>query len=85
MSGSNVLLMNYEIINNEFSRLKTLCENRNIGIILDESAKIKNPTSIISKKLHDLSLNFKKKIIMTGTPSANRPEDYWSQIYFRPR
>ena len=82
LSGTNILLMNYEIINNEFSRIELLCKTRKIGIILDESAKIKNPKSVISKKMHNLSTLFEKKIIMTGTPSANRPEDYWSQIYF---
>ena len=33
------------------------------------------------KKLHDLSLNFKKDY-NDWNSSANRPEDYWSQIYF---
>lgn len=78
----NVIIFNYEIINNEFKRIENISKIRKIGIILDESAKIKNPESIISKKFHSIKEIFKKKIIMTGTPSANRPEDYWSQIFF---
>ena len=82
LSKANVIILNYELIEKEFKRLKNQASSKNIGIILDESAKIKNPESKISKKLHSLSYIYSKKIIMTGTPSANRPEDYWSQIYF---
>ena len=85
MSRVNVLVLNYEIILNEFERIYDLGKIRNLGIILDESAKIKNPEANISKKLHQISDRFKKKVIMTGTPSANRPEDYWSQIFFLDR
>ena len=38
--------------------------------------------SNVSKALFELSPLFKKKVIMTGTPVANRPYDIWSQIYF---
>ena len=60
LSGSNVMILNYEIINNEFDRIKTLCSSRKVGIVLDESAKIKNPKSKLSKDFHKLSVSFKK-------------------------
>ena len=56
--------------------LKNYLENK-VGIILDESAKIKNPLS----KFQNFHVSDRfKKCIMTGTPSANRPYDLWSQI-----
>ena len=57
-------------------------QTRNVGIIIDESAKLKNPDANLTKAFFDLSLLFKKRVIMTGTPVANRPYDIWSQIFF---
>ena len=50
--------------------------------IIDESAKLKNPDSQLTKDFFELSPLFLKKVIMTGTPVANRPYDIWAQIYF---
>ena len=44
--------------------------------------KNKNPNSELAKTLHELSSGFLRRVIMTGTPIANRPYDIWSQIYF---
>lgn len=78
----NFLLANFEVINLEKSRIKQLALRNKVGIILDESAKIKNPSSKLTQNFHEISDCFKKKCIMTGTPSANRPYDLWSQIKF---
>jgi len=51
-------------------------------VILDESAKIKNPQAALTQVYHQLAPLFKKRVIMTGTPVANRPFDVWSQVYF---
>jgi SNF2 family DNA or RNA helicase len=64
------------------ARLALFLETRTIGIILDESQKIKNPAASISRALFRLAPNLKKRVIMTGTPVANRPYEIWSQIYF---
>ena len=66
----------------ELKRFKLFLKSRNVAIIIDESAKLKNPDSKLTKDFFELSSLFKKKIIMTGTPVANRPYDIWSQIYF---
>ena len=70
------------LINLEKSRIKQLALRNKVGIILDESAKIKNPLSKLTQNFHEISDCFEKKCIMTGTPSANRPYDLWSQIKF---
>ena len=57
-------------------------KTRSVAIIIDESAKIKNPDSKLTKDFFELSPLFKIRLILTGTPVANRPYDIWSQIYF---
>ncbi|MEQ9402100.1 MAG: DEAD/DEAH box helicase [Cyclobacteriaceae bacterium] len=49
-------------------------------IILDESQAIKNPDSLISKKVRQL--NSRRRLILTGTPIENSTLDIWSQMSF---
>jgi SNF2 family DNA or RNA helicase len=79
---SRIIVANYEVICSELERFKLFLKTREVGVILDESAKIKSPSSKITKIFHSLSLLFKRRIIMTGTPVSNRPYDIWSQIWF---
>lgn len=79
---SRVIVTNFETISGEKERLKLFLDTRNVAIIIDESAKIKNPESKLTKDFFDLAPLFKIKLIMTGTPVANRPYDIWAQIYF---
>ncbi len=81
-SPSRLLLTHYEVILSEKERLKLFLKTRNVAIIIDEASKIKNPESNLAKAFFEISPYFKKKVIMTGTPVANRPYDIWSQIYF---
>jgi len=79
---SRLVLTHYEVLKTEFDRLKMFLHVRNVAVILDESAKIKNPNSSITQAAFALAPFFKKRVIMTGTPVANRPYDIWAQIYF---
>ena len=58
------------------------CKHHNVAIIIDESAKLKNPDAKLTQAFFELAPLFQKRVIMTGTPVANRPYDIWSQIYF---
>lgn len=49
-------------------------------IILDESQVIKNPGSLISKKVRQLKS--RRRLILTGTPIENSTLDLWSQMSF---
>ena len=82
--NSPVLLyiLNYEVIPANLKLLLLFLGTCKVGIILDESQKIKNPKSKLTKSFMELSDSFHKRIIMTGTPVANRPYDIWSQIQF---
>ena len=77
-----VIVAHYEAIKKEKSRLKLFCEGIKVGIVLDEAHKIKNPKSGVTEAFLELRESFKKRLILTGTPAANRPYDLWSQIYF---
>jgi SNF2 family DNA or RNA helicase len=57
-------------------------KTRRVGIVLDEAHKIKNSESAITKVFFHLSGGFKRRVIMTGTPVANRPYDLWAPIFF---
>ena len=81
-SATRIIITNFETISIEKNRFKLFLKSRNVGIIIDESAKIKNPDSSLTRDFFELSPLFARKIIMTGTPVANRPYDIWAQIYF---
>lgn len=81
-SPARVILTHFELIVNREQSLELFLRCRNVAIIIDESAKIKNPYSQITQAFFRLSPLFKKRVVMTGTPVSNRPNDIWSQIYF---
>ncbi|MBA3066416.1 DEAD/DEAH box helicase [bacterium] len=81
-SPAKIMLINYEVMKSENTRMELFLKTRDVAVILDESTKIKNPESDLTQEYLRLSKFFKKRIIMTGTPVANRPYDIWSQIWF---
>jgi SNF2 family DNA or RNA helicase len=81
-SATKVIITNFETISTDKDRIKLFLKCRNVAIIIDESTKLKNPDSQLTKNFFELSTFFKIRTIMTGTPVANRPYDLWAQIYF---
>lgn len=81
-SPAAVYLTHYEVMRSEQKRLLLFLKTRKVGIVLDESHYFKNPNSTIARALFSISGLFERKVIMTGTPVANRPYDIWSQVYF---
>jgi len=81
-SPARVVLAHYEVVVSERDRIDLFCRTRDVGVILDESAKIKNPNAVLTQALLSLAPRFKRRVIMTGTPIANRPYDIWAQIRF---
>ena len=82
--NSPVLLYvtNYEVIASNAAIIKLFLQTCRVGCILDESQKIKNPGAALTRAFHDIATAFERRIIMTGTPVANRPYDIWAQIKF---
>lgn len=81
-SPARLYLTHYEVIKSEERRLSLFLKTRRVAAILDEAQKIKNPESETALAFHRLGPGFVRRVIMTGTPIANRPYDLWSQIYF---
>lgn len=81
-SATRIIVTNFETVSAEKQRFKLFLKSRNVGIIIDESAKLKNPESKLTQDFFELAPLFMKRVIMTGTPVANRPFDIWAQIYF---
>lgn len=79
---ARVVITNFEVLITEKERFQLYLNTRNVAVIVDESTKLKNPKSKLTQTFFDLATLFKKRVIMTGTPIANRPYDIWAQIYF---
>ena len=75
-------LAHYEVMHSERGRLNLFAKARRLGVILDESQRIKNPNSRAAAAVHSLAPLLARRVIMTGTPVANRPYDIWSQVFF---
>ena len=74
----------YDIILTSYSILlrdKSLFTVRDFNyIILDESQKIKNPTTKTAKLVRELKAE--QRLCLTGTPVENNLDELWSQISF---
>ena len=82
LTGANFYIINYESVISELQRVKRFCKSRKVAIVLDESTRIKDPNSKTAQSLFQLSNFATKKIIISGTPIANKPYDIWSQFFF---
>jgi SNF2 family DNA or RNA helicase len=81
-SPARLYLTHYEVLASEQSRLKLFLKTRRVAVFLDEAQKIKNPSAKVTEAAFALRSGFSKRVILTGTPIANRPYDIWSLIYF---
>lgn len=77
-----IYVMNYETISANLDLITLFLGTCRVGVILDESQKIKNPEAKLTIDFHSIANCFARRIIMTGTPVANRPYDIWAQIKF---
>lgn len=82
LAFSYFYIINYDALFSEKERLKMFLKLRNMAIVLDESQRIKNPEAKTTNAINDIREYSKKRIIITGTPIANKPIDIWSQFYF---
>ena len=79
---ARLYLTHYETCKTAQKAFSLFLKTRRVGAICDESQKIKNPDSAVAHAMHALAKGFCRRVIMTGTPIANRPYDIWSQIWF---
>ena len=50
-------------------------------LVVDESSSFKNPGAVRFKKLRKNLGYFRKRVILTGTPTSNTLMDLWSQLF----
>ncbi|HEX6748757.1 MAG TPA: DEAD/DEAH box helicase [Longimicrobium sp.] len=81
-SPARLFLTHYETCIAEEGRLTLFLKTRRVGVICDEAQKFKNPESKIAGVLFRLGPLFHRRVVMTGTPVANRPYDVWALIRF---
>jgi SNF2 family DNA or RNA helicase len=77
-----VILAHYEVVRKEEKRLTAWLKTRRVAVFLDEAVKIKNPDADLTQSFFRVAPFFARRVIMTGTPAANRPFDVWAPIYF---
>jgi SNF2 family DNA or RNA helicase len=81
-SAARVMLTHYEVLKSEEARFRLFLRSRDVAAILDEATKIKNPDAALTKCFFRLAPLFGRRVVMTGTPVANRPYDIWALIWF---
>ncbi len=81
-TAQRIVITNFETVETEKFRLKLWLKTRNVAVVIDESTKLKNPDSKLTQNFFEIADLFKIRVIMTGTPIANRPYDMWAQVYF---
>jgi SNF2 family DNA or RNA helicase len=77
----DILLINYEAIiqpKNKYLRYHIMGNM----IVLDESSRMKSPTTQTTKMLLSFAELARFKVIMSGTPAPNSPMEYWAQMEF---
>jgi len=82
LTGANFYIANYDALVGGREVFQRLVRSRKMAIALDESTRIKDPATATAQALHAVGAYADRRIIMTGTPIANRPQDLWSQFYF---
>jgi SWI/SNF-related matrix-associated actin-dependent regulator 1 of chromatin subfamily A len=82
MGYAQFYLLNYEGVIAERERLAMLLRTRHMALVLDEAHRVKNPAAESTRAVMSLRDLAAKRVIVTGTPLANAPEDLWSQFYF---
>lgn len=82
MVYSPFYIINYDAVISETKRLSMLMKIKRFAVVLDESHRIKTPTSKTTQAIFSLAPLAVKRIIISGTPVANKPCDLWAQYYF---
>lgn len=84
LKSYDIYLMNYEkIIRDKWAQLIIdLAKTYSFMAVLDESSKIKNHDSKVTKTLLALRHLFQFRVILSGTPAPNDETEYWAQISF---
>jgi len=76
---ADVYIINYESF---LKRSHEVFLYPHIMAVIDESSKMKGPTTQITKSLLSVKDKFTYRIIMSATPAPNNMTEYWAQMTF---
>jgi SNF2 family DNA or RNA helicase len=81
--GAELVLMTYQMANNDREKLSLLLQRSKCLLVLDESHNIKRfEGGTWAPTLIDIGVYAERRIILTGTPAPNSMSDLWSQMTF---
>jgi len=78
----DIYLINYEQFKILSKKSLIPIQNKIKCLIIDESSKLKNPSSEITKTVVSFRNKIPHKLVLTGTPAPNNLLEYFSQIAF---
>lgn len=80
---AELLLMTYQMANNDRDKLSLFLQQHKCLLVLDESHNIKRfEGGTWAPALIDIGVYAQRRIILTGTPAPNSISDLWSQMTF---
>jgi hypothetical protein len=80
----NAYVINYERLGSRLWMMDQHWDMTRVGVVLDESSAIKNPSSSRSKAAHSLCCSRNRPYsvsVLNGTPMEQGPIDFWSQAH----
>ena len=80
--NNELFLVSYTTAANKVDFLIELLENSDFLLVCDESHYIKNPYSQRAQGILQLKKYAKKRMVLTGTPMPQGPNDLWTQFTF---
>jgi hypothetical protein len=80
-TSSNLILSNFEKLSRKHARLEQALADREFNVlIVDESKKIANYKSAMTKAVLELSKGIEYKAVASAMPAPNSELEYWSQM-----
>jgi len=78
----DLIVVNYEAVRLPYitPELENLVTNRETLLCLDESQRVKNPTSKTFKALTGIASRCKRRVLLSGTPTPRDVSDLWAQL-----
>ena len=81
--NAELVLMTYQMANNDRDKLSLFLQQHKCLLVLDESHNIKRfEGGTWAPALIDIGVYAQRRIILTGTPAPNSISDLWSQMTF---
>jgi len=75
----DINIINYESVRLELERISKFVDKKTL-LIFDESHRVGNPGTQVTIASLSFSSQTNRKLLLSGTPVSNKPENLWSQL-----